>query len=263
MTNRATKSQNLDLKLHCLVRQQESLHLIWVEPGTFWMGNNEADIAFDPWGGDQPKFEVTISQGYWLAQYPVTQSVWNCIMGTNPSHFHSDGARRPVESVSWHDAVDFTRRLSSLFIHGLPVGYLFSLPTEAQWEYACRAGTDSWHYLGNATDAVDQIAWHRDNSGSVPHDVGLKTPNAWGFYDMLGNVGEWCLDCLTGYPSEPAIDWRCIQGGVENERIVRGGAYRGNVRGGDLRCGGRTSASADSIRPWIGLRLCISPSFVD
>jgi formylglycine-generating enzyme required for sulfatase activity len=134
--------------------------------------------------------EVMLTQPFWLAKTEVTQAQYKAVMGSNPSNFKGDNL--PVENVSWNEAQAFIDKLNEKQI--LPQGWKFALPTEAQWEYACRAG-EKGPYSGGS---LDEVGWHDDNSGSKPHEVAQKKPNLWGLYDMHGNVYEWCGDWYVG-----------------------------------------------------------------
>jgi len=190
------------------------LDMIWIEPGTFIMGSPEDELGRDD---DENQHEVTLTQSYWLGKYEVTQAQYEAIMGTNPSSFK--GADLPVEMVSWDDAMAFCSKLtaSEKAAGRLPEGYEYTLPTEAQWEYACRAGTTTALNSGkNLSDKeqcseMDEVGWYYYNSDSKTHPVGQKKPNAWGLYDMHGNVGEWCLDWYPGYEG--------------SDRVIRGGSW--------------------------------------
>jgi formylglycine-generating enzyme required for sulfatase activity len=160
--------------------------------------------------------QVTLTQGFYMLETEVTQEQWESIMGENPSHFK--GAKLPVESVSWSDCRTFVSRLSKLAADIAPRGYKFSLPTEAQWEYACRAGTSD-AYAGD----LDQMAWYDRNSDSKTHEVGTKQANAWGLYDMHGNVYEWCNDWYGAYPADDVTD--PIGASSGSNRVLRGGSW--------------------------------------
>jgi formylglycine-generating enzyme required for sulfatase activity len=167
------------------------------------------------WEGEFLPREAIIDAGFWIFETPCTQALWEAVMGpgTNPSHFIENGASRPVEQVSWKDCQGFLTRLNER-LKGLTLG----LPSEAQWEYACRAGTRTPRYQEN----LDEIAWFKKNSEGETHTVGGKAPNAWGLYDMLGNVWEWCSDAARWPDEQP--------GGPEAAdasapRIIRGGSW--------------------------------------
>ncbi len=143
--------------------------------GRFWMGEGHASRA------------VNISRPFYMGKYPVTQTQWQTVMGANPSHFK--GENHPVDSVSWDDAQAFIRALNAREGHSR-----YSLPTAAQWEYACRAGSETAWCCGNDWQALKEYAWYIDNAGRHTHPVGQKRANAWGLHDMHGNVLEWVQD---------------------------------------------------------------------
>ncbi|MBL8616772.1 MAG: SUMF1/EgtB/PvdO family nonheme iron enzyme [Deltaproteobacteria bacterium] len=197
----------------------------WIKSGRFLMGSP----AFDPWryALEGPQHEVTLSHGYWMADTPVTQALYLAVMGENPSRFTSPpDLRRPVEQVSWDDAVHFTRRLAALRPSGaLDDGLVFQLPSEAQWEHACRAGTTTPTYAP-AGKGLDHIAWTTSNAKHSTHRVGQLLPNAWGLFDTLGNVWEWCADARRSwdepYPGGPRVD---PLGRAGPFRALRGGSW--------------------------------------
>jgi formylglycine-generating enzyme len=160
--------------------------LRWIPPGTFWMGSpNDDPERFER---EKPQHQVRLSEGFWLFDTPCTQGLWEAVMGENPSRFQ--GVNRPVENVSWEDCQAFIIKVNEQI-----AGLHLRLPTEAQWEYACRAGTQEPRYDSD----VDAIAWYAANSDGETHDVGQKHPNTWGLYDMLGNVDEWVQDWYGDY----------------------------------------------------------------
>jgi len=151
-----------------------------------------------------------------LGAYEVTQEQYEKVMGNNPSRFKGD--TKPVENVSWNDAIDFCRKLSK------EEGVEYRLPTEAEWEYACRAGTTTGYSFGDNVSQLGEYAWYRNNSDNTTHAVGEKLPNAWGLYDMHGNVGEWCQDWSGDYGNEKVvIDPTGAASG--KYRVCRGGAF--------------------------------------
>ena len=183
------------------------MEFVWIPAGEFRMGSTSSEASLV----EQPVTQVRISRGFWLGKYEVTQSEWEAVMGSNPSWFPGCG-RCPVETVSWDDAQDFISRLNAG-----EEGEVYRLPTEAEWEYAARAGTTGDRY-GN----LDGIAWYLDNSGRQTHPVGEKAPNAWGLHDTLGNVSEWVGDRQGNYPGGAVTDPRARSG---SGRVNRGGGW--------------------------------------
>jgi formylglycine-generating enzyme required for sulfatase activity len=194
--------------------------LRWIPDGTFTMGSPETEEG--RWEDEGPQHEVTISEGYWLGETPVTQALWEAVMGSNPSQFR--GPDRPVEQVSWEDCQQFLERLNAM-VPGLEG----RLPTEAEWERACRAGTAGPTWAGkNTAQVLRKLAWYGDNSGHQSHPVGKKPPNPWGLYDMLGNVWEWCEDRRGPYEAAPVTDPRGLA--VGSYRVMRGGSWSSYAR---------------------------------
>ncbi len=210
----------------------------WIPPGRFMMGSPDAEGFAD----EQPRHEVTITRGFWLGETPVTQAMWTAVMGHNPSRFTTD-TDLPMENVSWSECMSFCEQLNKR-IEGLRVG----LPTEAQWEYACRAGAGQMRYPGS----LDDIAWYLDNSGGKTHPVGEKQPNAFGLYDMLGNVWEWCRDGWWSYDAVPQQD----PVGPERAgvlRVYRGGSWAHEA--GVVRAASRYPDDPGIRHQYLGLRL--------
>lgn len=196
-----------------------ALTLLWVKPSSFTMGSPPDEPNRHKAEG--PPRRVTVTTGFWLGKTEVTQSQYEAVDGANPSRFTDVGKNAPVERVSWLDAMAWCKKLTARerAAGHLPAGYAYTLPTEAQWEYACRAGTTG-DYAGNP----DAMAWHDQNSGETTHPVGLKEPNAWGFHDMSGNVLEWCLDWYGDYPRGAETDPAGPDSGYF--RMARGGSWR-------------------------------------
>jgi len=195
-------------------------------------------------GSPEKLHTVTLTKPFELMTTPVTQALWEFVMGGNPSCFK--GPDRPVEEVSWDDAQGFISKLNAM----LGVNS-FRLPTEAEWEYACRAGTTSAMY-GN----LDKVAWHENNSGNETHSVGQKQPNAWGLYDMLGNVWEWCQDWYGGYPDGEVID--PVGSSSGSVRVNRGGSWISDAR--DVHAANRNYVAPGSRSNRLGFRLARSLS---
>ncbi|MFT5324875.1 MAG: sulfatase activating formylglycine-generating enzyme [Planctomycetaceae bacterium] len=200
----------------------------WIAPGEFLMGSPEGEEGRSTDEG--PQQAVTIGTGFWLFDTPCTQALWQAVSGENPSRFKGD--LRPVENVDLEDCERFLKRLNDRC-----PGLNLNLPTEAEWEYACRAGTKTSTYAGNLeidendenghAPGLENIAWYSANSGNKTHDVGMKSPNAWGLHDMLGNVWEWCRDhAYRQYGAKPLY----VTGESIVPRVVRGGSWVHSAR---------------------------------
>ncbi|MCX8496630.1 MAG: formylglycine-generating enzyme family protein [Akkermansiaceae bacterium] len=187
------------------------MRMKWCPPGSFLMGSQEGEKRRHD---KQNQVQVTLSKGFWMAQTQVTQAQWQAVMGDNPSYLR--GKKRPVERVSWHQAQEFVSKLNASF--ALPDGMQMTLPTEAQWEYAARAG-EPGPYSGGT---LDDMAWYDENSESKTHPVGKKKPNGWGLHDMYGNVWEWCSDWYAN-DIEGGIDPQGASSGAS--RVCRGGCW--------------------------------------
>jgi len=281
-----------DLEVRGADRQRVVQRFRWIPPGSFWMGSpgdgNGDKPGDEPgrYGDEGPRHRVTLTQGYWMADTPCTQALWQAVMGKNPSYFpNPQNLRHPVENVSWLDVQSFLARLN-----GEGQELSFDLPTEAQWEYACRADSEEALYQtaeGKGTikivgehnaPALDPIAWYGGNSAvaegitngvdvstwkerqfahrlASTQPVGLKLPNQWGLYDMLGNVWEWCLDRWAGYKAEAVVDPNgCGQrDGDDVLRVYRGGSWGVHAR--FVRCAVRSRVPADGQGDALGFRL--------
>jgi formylglycine-generating enzyme required for sulfatase activity len=249
------------------------MRLVLIPPGRFRMGSASAEKV--PNGDDDPLHEVEITKAFYLGVFPVTQAQWQTVVDSNPSWFCTTGAGKdqvagldtsdfPVEQISWDDAVSFCRRLS-----GRPDerarGWVYRLPTEAEWEYACRAGTSTPFHCGNALSSLQA-----NFDGNYPYggaekgsylkrtsEVGSYRPNAWGLFDMHGNIWEWCSDWYGGvyHGKGPAKDPPGPSGG--SERVVRGGGWRDDGRfcQASLRYGGAPSGRSNLL----GFRVAAVP----
>lgn len=207
------------------------LEMIWVQPGKFTMGSSSDETGRNKAEG--PQMRVTLTKGFWLGKTHVTQAQYEAVTGANPSNFKDVGPDAPVERVSWLDAMAFCEQLTERerAAGRLPEGYVYTLPTEAQWEYACRAGTTGT-YSGNP----EAMAWHEGNSGGKTHPVAQKEPNPWGFYDMYGNVLQWCRDWYGDYPGGAVTDPTGPAHGYF--RMARGGSWRVKIFRSAQRGGG-------------------------
>jgi len=228
-----------------------TMEFVWIEPGTFAMGSlpSEPDRNAD----EGPQREVTILRGFWLGKYEITQTQWEGVMGSNPSFFN--GPDRPVERISWHDVRDFIARLNAVGEE------IFRLPTEAEWEYACRAGTTTRWSFGDDESSLPDYAWYSgNNSPDETKDVGEKRPNPWGLHDMHGNVAEWCQDWYGSYSSSAQTDPTGPASG--SARVPRGGDYDNRARG--VRSAYRGFDPRDYKYNIIGARLLkVGPKYTD
>jgi formylglycine-generating enzyme required for sulfatase activity len=215
------------------------LTFLWCPAGDFLMGSPASEEGYC---SDCSQIMVTLNKGFWMSKTQVTQAQWKAIMGNNPSAFKGDNL--PVESVSWDEAQLFLKKLNALI--GNTDGGQMTLPSEAQWEYACRAGKTG-PYSG---DTLGAVAWYRINSGKMPHDVASKKPNAWGLHDMHGNVWEWCED-LYGDRLPGGIDPSGPASGVL--RVFRGGSWSNSASYCRSAC--RSSSTPMNTSSSIGFRL--------
>jgi formylglycine-generating enzyme required for sulfatase activity len=233
-----------------------SLEMIWVEPGTFMMGQD---------GVATPVHEVTLTQGFYLGKYEVTQAQYEAVMTGNtdglsatPSQFGGN-PNRPVEKVSWDDAQKFLTRLNEQQSGNLPNGWAYALPTEAEWEYACRAGTTTAYSWGDAITSGDaNYNWDGDwNTGSDfnrTRDVGQYSANPWGFFDMHGNVWEYCADAWGSYATGAQTDPFNV-GTTGSDRVRRGGSW--SFSGPNLRSASRKFYNPSNSTDSIGFRVAL------
>ena len=250
-----------------------NLELIKCPAGSFIMGSpneeylevktklNDRNFHNYCYGFDytEKQHSVTITKPFYIGKYEVTQKQYEIIMGKNPSCFK--GYNNPVESISfWKDAKDFCDKLNIKYLSILPKGYKFDLPTEAQWEYACRAGTNTalnnGKNLSSEIDTcpdLDEVAWYKNNSGKTTHEIGQKKPNAWGIYDMHGNVVEWCRDRYGEYTSENVVDPYESKKG--QEYVLRGGCWADLP----LNCRSACRRGFDIGRDCFGFRVALVP----
>ena len=217
------------------------MRLRLIPAGEFMMGAVPDDREAE--SSEKPQHRVEITKPFYLGVCEVTQEEWQRVMENRPSSFQ--GSTRPVESVSWEDAVAFCEVLSTT------EGVTYRLPTEAEWEYACRSATTTRYYWGGDMD--DDFAWHDENSGGETHPTAQKQPNAWGMHDMSGNVWEWCGDWFDEnyYRQSPAQDPEGPAAGMS--RVVRGGSWYNYPK--NLRSSSRFGFRPDKGNYYIGFRV--------
>lgn len=207
------------------VEEKPAIEFIDINSGSFMMGSNNG------FGNEQPAHKVNITHEFQISKYEITQKIWQLVMNSNPSKIKSDNL--PLMNVTWYEAINFCNKLSKLY--GYDTVYIksansytydttasgFRLPTEAEWEYTCRAGSGS-DFPGSGK--IEDIAWYNGNSAYNPHPVGTKNPNDWGIYDMNGNAWEWCWDWYSPdyYQSSPASD--PLGPSTGSRHVLRGGS---------------------------------------
>jgi len=244
----------------------------WIPSGRFLMGSPETELG--RLGDEGPQHEVILTRGYWLGETPVTQALWVAVMGENPSRFRGerpDDLERPVERVSWGDCQALIGRLNAQFAQ-----LAARLPSEAEWERACRAGTTAATWVGELSGQevapeLNAIAWYGRNSGGIiawywygrnawagtTHPVGRKSPNPYGLHDMLGNVCEWCADAYQGRAirGEWSTPERAARAALyeRSKRVIRGGSWRGSASSARAAC--RAALEPGSWNDYTGFRL--------
>jgi len=252
-----TLKDGLGFKNH-LVPSASNLEMIWVEPGTFMMGSPPAEEGRN---GDETRHRVTLTTGFYLGKHEVTQAQYKAVTGLNPSKYKAEN--RPVENVRWGDAFRFCSKLTNREQNAgtLPMNWKYALPTEAEWEYACRAGTSTVFSFGNrltpGNASFTDIQPYGGNATGTKRgktlEVGKFAPNPWGFHDMHGNVWEWVADIYRPFSNEVAID---PQGGPPGAiRVRRGGAFNGPAS--TLRSSNRKSQKASNKIFSLGFRLAL------
>lgn len=197
--------------------------IVKIPAGSFAMGSDQVIHADDSWKPcpacaprnevERPVHRVTISKDFWMGQFDVTQKQWQEVIGNNPSRNRTAGLDAPVDQVSWKDVQSFLAKANAM-----QTRWTLRLPTEAEWEYAARAGS-----TGETYGPLDDIAWYKGNGGGTTHPVGQKKPNAFGLYDMLGNVWQWCQGWFGPYPGDTVIDPQGAPTG--DKHPTRGGCY--------------------------------------
>jgi formylglycine-generating enzyme required for sulfatase activity len=247
------------------------MDFVWCPPGNFLMGStvdeqNKA-IASLPKElsattrkttetairNEGPQRRVAFTRGFWMARTEVTQLQWTQVMGANPSKFKEAGTNAPVETVSWNECQEFLKKLNEL--PRIRTTGMLRLPTEAEWEYAARAGTQTAYYFGGDSATLGDYAWFAGNSGMKSHPVAQKKPNVWGLFDMHGNVWEWCANWFGPYSNEYETDPQGPKSGPG--RVGRGGGW--DDFAGDLRVAYRSFGRPEDFKASpLGFRPVIS-----
>ncbi len=238
-------------------REFGGITFCWIPPGNFMMGRYPGEQ--DSYSYEDPQHEVIFAQGFWMSKCEITQGQWQTIMGSNPALGYGVGDNYPVYYVSWNDIRGTNGFLDKL--NAAHPGNGFRLPSEAEWEYACRAGTTTRFYWGDdpGYTVINDYAWYDGNSSSGTKEVGLKLPNAWGLHDMSGNVWEWCEDdwhdTYTGAPDEGSA-W--VASPRSTYRVLRGGSWYNYGR--DRRSAGRGRNYPDYGGYSLGFRVVVFPA---
>ena len=223
-----TKGANFEHRFYRALLQTPPTNMVFIRPNTFQLGSptNEVGRLRD----EGPQTTGTISHGFWMGKHEVTQGEYLSVVGSNPSQFPGD-PNRPVESVSWLDATNYCALLTAQQLAAglIPPGSQYRLPTEAEWEFAARAGTSTRYSYGDDPNATSltNYAWYSANSGTSTHPVEQKAPNPWGLYDMAGNVWEWCSDWQAAYPGGFETDPEGPASNTLGVKNIRGGAWDG------------------------------------
>jgi len=243
----------ITIQLPNLPKDTKKLEMVLIKPGSFTMGSSEAEhgrrSSERPW----PPHKVTITKPFYMGKYEVTQAQWDTLMRKNRSYFRGK-PNNPVEKVTWRACQKFIKRLNAL---GQGV---FRLPTEAEWEYACRAGTETQYSFGDSPENADEYMWWKgNNEPNETKEVGLKMPNPWGLHDMHGNVQEWCSDrWKRAHERGPQMDPKGPSSGstfffLFTNRVFRGGAFGSSAQ--DCRSSWRSREQSIDFHYSLGFRL--------
>lgn len=219
-----------------------AIDLVRIPPGEFTMGSPESEEGHAP--NEAPARRVRISKAFYLGRFEITQAQYRAVMGRPPADAESDAL--PIRQVTYADALEFVRRLSDI------ADVEVRLPTEAQWEYACRAGTQTRYSSGSSVADLDKVGWHAENSEGKAHPVGQKLPNAWGAHDMHGNVWEYCADFIDDYATMASTD-------PVGRLTPRRGAMRGGGwMHGPEECRSATRMISDNMFGGAGFRIALN-----
>ena len=230
-------------------RTISGIEMVWNPPGDFLMQDPEDETIQS---GKDLTHHVTLSHGFWLAKYPCTHGQWESVMGNNPCTFETS-PRLPVAMLNWGECREWLEKMNQS--HPISGGK-WEFPTEAQWEYACRAGSTTNFCFGDSSTELEDYAWYRKNSDNRKQSVGQKKPNAWGLYDMAGLVFEWCIDWYGDYPEGPVTDPVGADSGAD--RVLRGGCWCSTAS--LCQSGARFKGSPGLRYNYIGFRAAMIPS---
>lgn len=270
-----TFAQNLQAQKPKEITNSIGMKLVLIPKGSFTRGSPPSEEGSHD---DERQHEVTITKDYYLGSHEVTQDQYLKVMGVNPSKFQGDilaerhpktgrvvmdvdSSNYPVETITWLDAREFCKRLSKL-PEEKKAGRVFRLPTEAEWEYACRAGSQTAYSFGESPESLGDYSWYQGNSKNKSHTVGAKKPNAWGLYDMHGNVWELCSDLIADYPKGAVSDptGPSQDHGISSvNHVIRGGCWDVTVAG----CRSAKRERCDNAQFKVGFRVALefsSPS---
>ncbi len=229
--------------------------MVYLSPGTFLMGTPVTDTNKTP--TELTQFQATLTRGFWISRFEVTQSDYQNLACTNPATFPFD-LEQPVESVTWRNAVDFCALLTQRERQAgrLPAEYVYRLPTEVEWEYAARAGTVTRFTFGDDSALISDYAWQAGNSQKTTHSVGQRLPNPWGLEDMTGNVLEWCWDWIATTPNQPVTDY--VGSTTNTYHAVRGGAW--SLPWVSCRSSWRNYYPSNARSSDLGFRIVLAPA---
>lgn len=209
------KSQPKPMPHKKVITNSLGMKFIYIKPGHFNMGSNDRSC-------NARKHVVSLTKGFYIQSTEVTQGQWKAVMSENPSYFKDCGDNCPVESVSWYEVLNFI-----LALNQIEKGFRYRLPDEAEWEYACRGKNKANYCYGDDITMIGDYAWYSSNADEMPHPVATKKPNAWGLYDMHGNVREWCQDNFGYFTTHAVVDPRGTN--RSPNRVVRGGSWFDNA----------------------------------
>ena len=211
-----SRESGLSLATELLLPGGVAIELLLVPPGEFWMGSRAEDPEYDPL---DPPVRVKLDDPFYIGKTSLTQAQWSALMAANPAHFPL-GGDFPIETVSWEECSKLCERLSTV------CGKRVRLPSEAEWEYACRAGSETLYSFGDTSELLGVFGWFRGNASEQSHPVGQKLPNAWGLYDMHGGIDEFCQDTWhPAYSGAPLDGSAWIDGEDQLHRVLRGGSW--------------------------------------